>query len=165
MYGLASKQKHHILEEYGAIPIDYKREDFVQVIRQKEPEGLDGVFDGMAGEYFRRGFSVLKKGGTLVGYGNPMSISGMLKILGQVALYSLLPNGKSAKYYSTGASRINRQIFLEDWATLFSLLESEKIKPIIMKRFPILDARKANELLESGNVIGNIVLLAPELLP
>ena len=165
MYGLASKQKHHILEEYGTIPIDYKRDDFVQVIRQNEPEGLDGVFDGMAGEYFRRGFSVLKKGGTLVGYGNPMSISGMLKILGQVALYTLLPNGKSAKYYSTGASRINRQIFLEDWATLFSLLESEKIKPIIMKRFSILDARKANELLEGGNVIGNIVLLAPELLP
>jgi len=162
MYGLASVQKHHILEAYGAIPIDYKNEDFVEVIRQKEPEGLDGVFDGMAGGYFKRGFSVLKKGGTIVGYGNPMSISGMIQVLGQVALYTLFPNGRSAKYYSTGASRINRAIFLEDWATLFSLLESEKIKPIIMKRFPILEARKANELLESGDVIGNIVLLAPE---
>jgi hypothetical protein len=29
---------------------------------------------------------------------------------------------------------------------------------------PLLEARKANELLESGQMTGNIVLLAPELL-
>ena len=44
------------------------------------------------------------------------------------------------------------------------LLEQGKIKPIIAKKFPILEAAKANELLESGQVIGNIVLLASELL-
>jgi NADPH:quinone reductase-like Zn-dependent oxidoreductase len=43
------------------------------------------------------------------------------------------------------------------------LLEDGKIKPIIAARFPILEAVKANELLESGRVIGNVVLLAPEL--
>jgi NADPH:quinone reductase-like Zn-dependent oxidoreductase len=84
--------------------------------------------------------------------------------LGQVALFSLLPNGKSAKYYSTGVSRMNWKIFLEDWAALFRLLEEGKIKPVIHAKFPILEARQANELLESGNVIGNVVLLAPELL-
>jgi NADPH:quinone reductase-like Zn-dependent oxidoreductase len=53
---------------------------------------------------------------------------------------------------------------MEDWATLFKLLEEDKIKPVIMKKFPILGAAQANRLLESGQVIGNIVLLAPELL-
>ena len=52
----------------------------------------------------------------------------------------------------------------EDWAKLFQLLEEGKIKPVIAEKFPILEAAKANELLESGNVIGNVVLLAPELL-
>jgi hypothetical protein len=33
-----------------------------------------------------------------------------------------------------------------------------------MKTFPILEAAQANELLESGQVIGNIVLVAPDLL-
>jgi hypothetical protein len=33
-----------------------------------------------------------------------------------------------------------------------------------MKKFPILVAAQANALLESGQVVGNIVLLAPELL-
>jgi len=36
--------------------------------------------------------------------------------------------------------------------------------PIIAGRFPILEARAANELLESGQVVGNVVLLEPELL-
>jgi NADPH:quinone reductase-like Zn-dependent oxidoreductase len=53
---------------------------------------------------------------------------------------------------------------MEDWATLFNLLERRQIKPIIAAKFPILEAAKANELLESGQVTGNIVLLAPELL-
>ena len=52
----------------------------------------------------------------------------------------------------------------EDWAILFDLLEEGKIEPIIAAKFPILEAAKANALLESGQVIGNVVLLAPELL-
>ena len=164
MYGIASKSKHNFLTEMGVIPIDYHTQDFVEVIRQAEPEGLDAVFDGMGGDYLKRGFSLLKRGGTLVGYGNPLSFSRMLYLLGQVILFNVLPNGKSATYYGTGISRFNRRPFLEDWATLFRLLEEGKIKPVIMKKFPILEAAKANALLESGEVIGNVVLLAPELL-
>lgn len=162
MFAIASGRKHAILEQYGATPIDYHTEDFVKRIREVEPEGLDAVFDGMAGEYFRRGFSILKRGGTLVGYANPISYAGMLKVLSQVALYTLLPNGRTAKYYSTGASRLNWDMFLEDWAELFRLLEERKIEPVIAQRFPILEARKANELLESGDVIGNVVLVSPD---
>jgi len=164
MYGLASKSKQAILEEYGAIPIDYRTQDFVTLLREAEPDGLDAVFDGMAGEYFARSFSALKPGGVLVGYANPMSYAGMLKLFGQVAYYHLMPNGRSAKLYSTGVSRFNRAIFLEDWAVLFDLMEKGKIKPIITEKFPLLEARQANELLESGQVIGNLVLAAPDLL-
>ena len=164
MYGIASKSKHNTLIEYGATPIDYHTQDFVEVIRRAEPDGLDAVFDGMGGDYLKRGFSLLRRGGTLVGYGNPLSFSRMLHLLGQVILFNLLPNGKSAKYYGTGISRFNRRPFLEDWATLFKLLEEGKIKPIIAEKFPILEAAKANELLESGKVTGNVVLLASELL-
>jgi NADPH:quinone reductase-like Zn-dependent oxidoreductase len=164
MYGIASKSKHHILTEYGAVPIDYRTQDFVEVIHRAEPGGIDVVLDGIGGDYIRRGFSLLRRGGTFVGYANPMSPSRMLRYLGLVILLNLLPNGKSAKYYGTGASRLNRRPFLEDWATLFKLLEEGKIKPIIHKKFPILEAAQANVLLESGQVVGNIVLVAPEYL-
>lgn len=164
MYGIASRSKHHILTETGAIPIDYHTQDFVEIIRQAEPDGLDAVFDGMGGDYVKRGFSVLGSGGTLVEYGNPLSFTGLLRLLAKVLVYNLLPNGKRVKLYGTTASRFGRHSLLEDWAILFKLLEEGKIKPVIEKKFPILEAAKANELLESGKVIGNIVLLAPELM-
>lgn len=164
MYGIASKSKHNILTEMGARPIDYRTQDFVEVIRQAEPDGLDAVFDGMNGDYVRRGFSVLRRGGTLVSYGNPLSFPGLLRLLAKVLVYNLLPNGKRVKVYGTTTSKFGRRPFLEDWAVLFKLLEEGKIKPIIAKKFPILEAARANELLESGKVIGNIVLVAPELL-
>jgi NADPH2:quinone reductase len=88
----------------------------------------------------------------------------MFRFLGQVILFNILPNGRSATYYSTGKSRLNKRPFLEDWAALFKLLEEGRIKPIISERFPLLEAAKANELLESGQVIGNIVLVASELM-
>jgi NADPH:quinone reductase-like Zn-dependent oxidoreductase len=166
MYGLASKSKHHILIEYGATPIDYRTQDFVEVIRQAEPDGLDAVFDGMTRlDYIRRGLSLLRRGGRLVSYGEPAGLGTLAPILGTFITVNLLPNGKSFKLYGTSPYFLfGQRPFLEDWATLFKLLEEGQIKPIIAQKFPILEAAKANELLESGQVIGNIVLLAPELL-
>jgi NADPH:quinone reductase-like Zn-dependent oxidoreductase len=164
MYGIASKSKHHILTEYGATPIDYRTQDFVEVIRQAEPDGLDAVFDGMVWGYLNRGFSLLRRGGTWVQYGNPLSFSGLLRLLAKLILFNVLPNGKSLKLYGTTTSKFGRRRYLEDWATLFKLLEEGQIKPVIMKKFPLLEAAQANALLESGQVIGNVVLVAPELL-
>jgi NADPH:quinone reductase-like Zn-dependent oxidoreductase len=164
MYGLASSSKHAILYEYGATPIDYNTQDFVEVIHRCEPGGLDAVFDGMAGDYLQRGYSLLKRGGVFVEYGNPLSMTGTLSMLGQVIRFNLSPDGKRAAVYGTGLSKFHRRPFTEDWAKLFSLLEAGRIKPVIASRFPLLDAARANELLESGQVTGNIVLLAPELL-
>jgi NADPH:quinone reductase-like Zn-dependent oxidoreductase len=164
MYGLASRSKHAILAEYGAMPIDYHTQDFVEVIRQAEPDGLDAVFDGMCGDYFERGLSILGLGGTYVEYGNPLSLAALLRLIGKTALFNLLHKGKKARLYGTSTSMFGRQPYLEDWAKLFKLLGEGKIKPVIEHKYPILEAAKANARLESGQVTGNLVLLAPELL-
>jgi NADPH:quinone reductase-like Zn-dependent oxidoreductase len=164
MYGIASRKKHHILAEYGATPIDYHTQDFVEVLRQAEPDGLDAVFDGMVWGYLDRGFSLLRRGGTWVQYGNPLSFSGLMRLLARLVLLNALPNGRSLKLYGTTASKFGRGRYLEDWAKLFRLLEEDRIKPVIMARFPILEAPQANALLESGEGVGNVVLVAPDAL-
>lgn len=161
MYGLASPSKHDILREYGATPIDYHTQDFVEVIREVEPEGLDFVFNGMAEDYLKPGLAVLRRGGVLVHYGAPESKPGFYKFLAQFLFYNLLPNGKKIAGY--GTHRLGVELFAVDWQELFSLLAAGQIKPIIAGRFSLLEAAKANELLESGRVTGNLVLLAPEL--
>lgn len=164
MYGLASQSKHAVLAEYGATPIDYRTEDFVAAIRQREPDGLYAVFDGIGGDYLPRGLDLLKRGGVWVSYANPRSRSGVIRLLGRVLWHRLLPDGRKVVLYGTGASNLNRRPFLHDWAALFELLSAGQIKPIVAARFPLLEAAQANALLESGQVVGNIVLLAPELL-
>ena len=165
MYAIASKSKHPTLAEYGATPIDYRTQDFVALIRQAEPNGLDVILDGMMSlDYIRRGLSLLRRGGRLVSFGEPRR-SEFFRVLATAIKNNLLPNGKSFKLYGTSFYFIgDKRPFLEDWATLFKLLAEGKIKPVIATKFPILEAAKANELLESGQVTGNIVLLAPELL-
>ena len=164
MYGIASKSKHPILAEYGATPIDYRTQDFVEVIRRAEPGGLDAVFDGMGGDYVDQAFPLLRRGGVLVEYGNPLSMRATLRLLAKMLVLNLLPNGKRIKPYGAGSVLFHRKPFLEDWAVLFRLLQEGKIRPVISGEFPLLEAARANALLESGQVVGNLVLVAPELL-
>jgi NADPH2:quinone reductase len=83
----------------------------------------------------------------------------------KLAFINLLPNGKSAEFYGITALYLrDKKPFMEDLPLLFKMLEEGRIKPVITKKVPILEAARANELLESGQVIGNIVLLSPELL-
>jgi NADPH:quinone reductase-like Zn-dependent oxidoreductase len=157
MYGLASPGKHNILREYGAVPIDYHTQDFVDVIGEAEPEGIDFVFNGMGEEYVRRGMAVLKRGGVLVQYGAPQTKSGFYSFLAQFLYYNLLPNGKRIKGY--GTHRFGVELFAEDWGALFKLLEAGQIKPVIARCFSLKDIVAANKLMESGQVTGNVVVL------
>lgn len=164
MYGVASPGKHPFLAEYGATPIDYHNEDFVQVVRQAEPEGIDVVIDGMLRlETLEGGLALLRTGGRLVSFGEPAGLLALFRILGKVLAVNLLSREKSIKLYGTSFYFLGfRKPFLDDWATLFQWLVEGKIKPVIMQSFPILDAARANALMETGQVLGNVVLLAPE---
>ena len=166
MYAIASKSKHAILSEYGATPIDYRTQDFVEVIRQAEPDGLDAVLSGMTRlDYIKGGLLLLRRGGRLVSFGEPAGRPAFFRILLTLIGVNLLPNGKSFTLYGTSTYFIgDKRPYLEDWAVLFKLLEEGKIKPVIAKKYPLLEAAQANVLLESGQVTGNVVLVAPELL-
>ena len=160
MYGLASAPKHPILEEHGATPIDYRTQDMVQVLQQAEPAGIDYVFNGMGEEYFGRALAVLRRGGMLIHYGGPQSFGRFLLLVGKLLLSNLLPNGKKIVGY--GTHRLGTDLFKKDWATLFGLLATGKIKPVIAKTLPFAELIEANRLLENGRIIGNLVLTFSE---
>jgi len=50
-------------------------------------------------------------------------------------------------------------LFRQDLIALFELLQKQKIKPLIARRFPLAEARHAHELLGEGGVIGKIVFM------
>ena len=165
MYGTASQSKYDVLTKLGATPIDYHTQDFVKEIPAKEPEGLDFVFDGMGEKQIDRALGILKNGGKLVTYAAPRGFFSLLRDLGKLLRVNLLSMGKSIGFYGiTALYKRDKRPFMEDLPKLFKLLEEGRIKPIVTEKFALLEARRANELLESGKVTGNIVLLTPELL-
>lgn len=72
----------------------------------------------------------------------------------------LLPGRKRVLPYSIQTlKRLRPAWFRQDLIALLDLLQQQKIKPLIAQRFPLVQARQAQELLAKGGVIGKIVLV------
>lgn len=176
MFGTCSGRDAFTVSELGAIPIDYQHEDFVTVIRERTGDGIDAVFDGIGGAHIWQSRKALRPGGKVVAYGLTGSLKGGRLASGKPAgrhrfraisifgLYIaggwLFPGRKRVVPYSIQTlKRIKPSLFRQDLATLFHLLEEHKLSPVIAQRFPICDARQAQELLGSGGITGKIVLV------
>jgi NADPH:quinone reductase len=72
----------------------------------------------------------------------------------------LLPGRRRVVPYSIQwLKRLKPALFRQDLIALFDLLKQQKIKPLIAQRFPLAEARHAQELLGKGGVTGKIVLV------
>ena len=70
------------------------------------------------------------------------------------------PGRKSMVPYSIQwLMRFKPEWFLHDLLTLLDLLKQGQIRPLIAKRLPLEEARRAHEMLGEGGVLGKIVLM------
>ncbi len=175
MYGTCSSQKASAVSDLGGIPIDYQQLDFVEEIHRLTSEGVDVVFDGIGGTHIWRSRKALRAGGRVVAYGLTSSLRRGRLASGRpgrrhrfrgIAIFGLyiaggwlLPSRKRVVPYSIQwLKRLRPALFRQDLIALFELLQQQKIKPLIARRFPLAEARHAHELLGKGGVTGKIVL-------
>jgi len=164
MFGTASKSKHELVSGLGAVPIDYRSENFVDRIHQLAPGGVDCVLDPIGGPQWWDSYRCLKRGGTLVCYGVQAAVSkGQLTAgagFALLGLMKLLPDGKKATWYNVKSLRDQHpEQFREDLSKLFELLSTRQIEPVIAGRFPLNEAARANAMLETAQLTGKLVLL------
>ena len=179
MYGTCSSRAASAVSDLGGIPIDYQHLDFVSEIHRLTGEGVDVVFDGIGGTHIWRSRTALRPGGRVVAYGLTGSLRGGRTTSGRpggrhrfrgIAIFGLyiaggwlLPGRKRVVPYSIQwLKRLKPAYFRQDLIALFDLLKQRKIKPLIAERFPLVEARRAHELLGTGGVIGKIVLVRTE---
>ena len=178
MYGTCSSRGAAAVRDMGCIPIDYQHQDFVEEIHRLTSDGVDVVFDGLGGRQIWRSRSALRRGGKVVAYGLTASLEGGRLAAGRsggrrnragpiaiFVLYTLagwiLPGRRRVVPYSIQwLERVRPALFRQDLTALFELLRERKIRPLIAGRFPLAQARKAQEVLGKGGVIGKIVLAA-----
>ena len=175
MYGTCSGRGADVVRELGGVPIDYKHADFVKEIHRLTRDGVDVVFDGIGGDNLWRSRDALREGGSVVIYGFQSKMRGGRLVSGgggrhriresaglgwYVVRNWLKPGRKRMVPYSIQwLMRLKPAWFRHDLATLLGLLEHRKIEPLIARRLPLEDARRAHEMLGAGGVLGKIVLL------
>ncbi len=162
MYGTASADQHDLLKAYDCHPIDYKSEDFVRVIKNLEPNGLDAVFDPFGGDHFKRSIMTLNKKGKLVAFGayNAKTKMDLIKSFLRVQIWNFTPWMPSTYFYSIGLwHKRHHDWFENDLKKLFELLSEKKLMPLISKTIKLEDAKEAHELIEKGGLKGKIIIL------
>jgi NADPH:quinone reductase-like Zn-dependent oxidoreductase len=162
MYGTASEHNHGIVSGFGATPIDYRNEDFVERVRDLTGSGVDVVFDPIGGaRQLWRSNNALRKGGRLVWFGIAASKRDGFKVIPltllTLALLKVVPNGKKA--LTTPDLSKESAWYRETLAQLLDLLAQGELSPVVSARVPLSDAAQAHQLLESGNYRGKIVLV------
>ena len=151
-----SREKCTLCEDLGASKaINYRDENFEEAIKAiTSKRGVDVILDMVAGDYVARNIRLLAPEGRLVfiaflngskaevDFGRVMRHR--LKIMGSTLRpQSVAVKGKIAKHLRR---------------TVWPLLDSGAVRPIIDSRFPLSNAAGAHALMESSAHIGKILL-------
>ena len=139
----------------AAEAINYRTSDFVESIRElTRGEGVDLVLDIIGGDYLQRNIECLRLHGRLLQVG---LIGGAQS---QINLRPILTN-RLTLTGSTLRPRTTEEkgsIAVELEEQVWPLIARGEVAPVVHATFPLREAAEAHRLLESGTVIGKVVL-------
>ena len=159
-YATASESKKNIVESLGGIFIDYKNERFDDEIKKQEPNGIDAFFDFNGGETFDRSFKLLKSNGIGVVY-NIQEAKSIFEIIFYFMKFWFLNrfSSKRVQFYSIMSryAKIQNEYY-DDLQSLFSLLSSRNIQPVIGAVVSLSDVPSAHRDFEQNKFVGKVVV-------
>jgi NADPH2:quinone reductase len=137
--------------------INYRTEDVTARVKElTQGRGVDLLLDSVGGKEFSRLFDCLDILGMLVLYGH---LGGWPDAAGVFnAMEGQMGRSVALRLFSMHAFDHDPRARHECTAALLDLLGRGAIKPVIHERLPLADAARAQAMLESGAVIGKVVL-------
>jgi putative PIG3 family NAD(P)H quinone oxidoreductase len=151
-----SEAKARACEALGAVRgIDYKTEDFVEVIRtETKGYGVDITLDMVAGSYVQRNLDIAAIEGRVVTIstlgGSRAEINVGMILVKRLTLTGSTLRSRTVAQKAAVAAAVRQNVW--------PLIESGKVRPVIFKTFPLAEASDAHRLMETSNHIGKIVL-------
>ena len=136
--GTASTRNHEYLRELGAEEaIDYNG-DWVTVVREVAPDGVDAVLECAGGETLERSFETLRD-------------EGRVAYIVPVEEEPEPPRGISAHFFSAqpDGGRLS---------ALASMFDAGQIRMNLQEVVPLEEAARAHEIVEEGHTRGKVVL-------
>jgi putative PIG3 family NAD(P)H quinone oxidoreductase len=152
---VGSPEKQGFVRSLGAdVAINYRDEDFVDVVRRETDGGAGVILDNMGAAYLRRNLDALATNGRLAVIG----LQGGRK--GELDLGKLL-----AKRAAVMASSLRSRPVAEKATIVASvrenvwpLVESGDVRPIIHTTLPLEESSEAHRIVEAGEHIGKVLL-------
>jgi NADPH2:quinone reductase len=151
-----SREKCQACEKLGAdVAIEYKREDFAEVIKGKTAgRGVDVILDMIGGDYFQRNINSLAMDGRLVSIaylrGARVEVNFMPVMRNRLTITGSTLRPRSVEQKGAIAAALR--------AKVWPLIEKGTVKPLIERTFPLAEAAAAHRLLESSSHVGKVVL-------
>jgi len=170
IFGTAGSMKQEFLRKIGVDhPIDYEKSDFVKVVRQFAPDGIELVMDPIGGKSLVRGQECLGPTGRLVIYGlsEAAGTSGRRSLLrGAKAMLQtprfhplkLMQQNLAVIGVSLGAVETRGALLRGELDELVRLYGEGKIKPVIAKTFLLEQAAEAHQFIHDRKNIGKVIL-------
>jgi NADPH2:quinone reductase len=151
-----SAEKAKACERLGAVRgINYKTEDFVEVIKQvTDGAGVDITLDMVAGTYAERNIDCAALEGRIV----VISLLGGARAeinIGKILMKRLTLTGSTLRSRTVAQKAAVAAGVLQN---VWPLLRAGRARPVIHATFPLAQASEAHRLMESSNHIGKIVL-------
>ncbi|MCC6917952.1 MAG: NAD(P)H-quinone oxidoreductase [Alphaproteobacteria bacterium] len=139
----------------AARAIDYKSEDFVEVLKAETGgKGVDVILDMVGGDYIARNVASLAIEGRLVNIahqtGSVASLNFMTVMLRRLTITGSTLRARTAAQKAQVADGVARDFW--------PLLEAGKVKPVVDSVFPLERAAEAHARMATGAHAGKIVL-------
>lgn len=133
--GTALKRNQSLLKKLGADEaIDYESARFDELVQD-----VDVVLDTQGGETQARSWKTLKRGGILVSIAQP-------------------PAQADAEKHGVRATFMVNEMNAESLNAITRLVDSGKLKAVVDTVLPLAEARRAEELIQTGHTRGKIAL-------
>ncbi len=151
-----SAEKVKACEELGAERgINYREEDFVEVVKQAtDGRGVDVILDMVGGDYIPRDIKALAEDGRLsfiAFLGGPKAeVNFMPLMLKRLTITGSTLRARPVEVKAALAAKLKEKVW--------PLLEAGRIAPVMAASFPLSEAAAAHALMESSGHIGKIVL-------
>jgi len=151
-----SPDKARACERLGALRgIDYRTEDFVEVIRlETAGRGVDVILDMVAGTYVSRNLEAAAVEGRIVVIsllgGSRAEINMGVMLTKRLTLTGSTLRSRTVAQKAQVAEGVRRNVL--------PLLAAGSVRPVIHATFPLAEAAAAHRLMESSQHIGKIVL-------
>jgi NADPH2:quinone reductase len=151
-----SEDKARACEKLGAVRgIDYRKEDFVEVIRAAtQGYGIDVTLDMVAGSYVPRNIDIAAVEGRIVTISTLGGTKSELNMV-PVMMKRLTLTGSTLRARTVAQKAAVADAMRQN---VWPLIAAGKVKPVIFKTFPFAEASEAHRLMETSNHIGKIVL-------